>query len=107
MIQFTQKAKDRLLRYHFPGNIRELKSMMDLAAVMCDGKQITDTDISFNSPRADEDLFSKEKTLKEYNVQIIEYFLNKYQRNVVQVANKLDIGKSTIYKMIQDKEIEG
>ena len=107
VIQFTQKAKDRLLRYHFPGNIRELKSMMDLAAVMCDGKQITDTDISFNSPRADEDLFSKEKTLKEYNVQIIEYFLNKYQRNVVQVANKLDIGKSTIYKMIQDKEIEG
>jgi excisionase family DNA binding protein len=26
---------------------------------------------------------------------------------VVQVADKLDIGKSTIYKMIQDKEIEG
>ncbi len=106
-MQFTPKAKERLLKYHFPGNIRELKSMMDLAAVMCDGKEITDQDISFNAPRADQDLFAKEKTLKEYNIQIIEYFLNKYQRNVVQVADKLDIGKSTIYKMIQDKEIEG
>jgi len=106
-MQFTPKAKERLLKYHFPGNIRELKSMMDLAAVMCDGKEITDQDISFNAPRADEDLFAKEKTLKEYNIQIIEYFLSKYQRNVVQVADKLDIGKSTIYKMIQDKEIEG
>jgi len=106
-LQFTPKAKERLLKYSFPGNIRELKSMMDLAAVMCDGKEVTDQDISFNSPRADEDLFAKEKTLKEYNIQIIEHFLNKYQRNVVQVADKLDIGKSTIYKMIQDKEIEG
>jgi len=106
-LQFTPKAKERLLKYHFPGNIRELKSMMDLAAVMCDGKEITDQDISFNAPRADQDLFAKEKTLKEYNIQIIEHFLNKYQRNVVQVADKLDIGKSTIYKMIQDKEIEG
>jgi len=107
IMQFTPKAKERLLKYYFPGNIRELKSMMDLAAVMCDGKEITDQDISFNAPRADEDLFAKEKTLKQYNIQIIEYFLNKYQRNVVQVADKLDIGKSTIYKMIQDKEIEG
>jgi two-component system response regulator AtoC len=106
-ITFSAAAKDRLLKYHFPGNVRELKSMIDLAAVMSNGQEIVEDDISFNAPRADEDLFAKEKTLKEYNTQIIQHFLNKYNHNVVQVADKLDIGKSTIYKMIQDKEIKG
>jgi two-component system response regulator AtoC len=106
-IQISTGAKERLLKYPFPGNVRELKSMMDLAAVMSDGQEISESDVNFNAPRAVEDLFSTEKTMKEYNMQIIQHFLNKYQHNVVQVADKLDIGKSTIYKMIQEKEIEG
>ena len=47
----------------------------------------------------------EEKTLREYNCDIIKFFLDKYDNNVLVVANKLDIGKSTIYKMIQEKEI--
>lgn len=106
-IQISASAKERLLKYSFPGNVRELRSMMDLAAVMSDGTEIQASDINFNAPRAVEDLFSAEKTMKEYNLQIIQHFLNKYDHNVVKVADKLDIGKSTIYKMIQDKEIDG
>lgn len=106
-IQISTKAKERLLSYYFPGNVRELKSMMDLATVMCDGKEITESDIKFNANATDKNLFAQEKTLKEYNCQIIQYYLEKYQHNVVEVSAKLDIGKSTIYKMIQDKEIQG
>jgi len=106
-IQISAGAKERLLKYPFPGNIRELKSIIDLAAVMCDGQEILDHDVTFTAPRAVEDLFSAEKTMKEYTTQIIQHFLNKYHHNVVLVADKLDIGKSTVYKMIQDKEIEG
>ena len=54
-----------------------------------------------------QDIFATEKTLKEYNNQIVQHFLNKYSHNVIKVAEKLEVGKSTIYKMIQDKEIEG
>jgi transcriptional regulator with PAS, ATPase and Fis domain len=43
--------------------------------------------------------------MKEYNVFIIEHYLKKYDRNVLRVAQKLDIGKSTIYKMIQKNEL--
>jgi hypothetical protein len=31
--------------------------------------------------------------------------LKKYEDDVMLVADKLDIGKSTIYKMLQQKEI--
>jgi two-component system, NtrC family, response regulator AtoC len=45
--------------------------------------------------------------MRAYTVQIIRHFLRKYEHNVVGVAEKLDIGKSTIYKMIQSGELDG
>jgi transcriptional regulator with PAS, ATPase and Fis domain len=47
----------------------------------------------------------EEKSLKEYNIDIITFFLKRYDYNVVQVANKLGIGKSTIYNMIKAGEL--
>jgi DNA-binding NtrC family response regulator len=82
-----------------------LKAIIDLAVVMCDGKEITADDISYNSGRGDEAFTSEEKTLRQYTCDIIKYYLKKYDEDVLAVATKLDIGKSTIYKMIQTKEI--
>jgi DNA-binding NtrC family response regulator len=50
-------------------------------------------------------LFAKEISLREYERQIIQYYLEKYNKDVLLVAKKLDIGKSTIYRMIQNGEI--
>ncbi len=101
----SAEARDKLLRYHFPGNIRELKAMIDLAAVMANDREIQAEDITLTATR-DEDLFSSEqKTLRQYTCDIIRHFLKKYDDDVLAVADKLDIGKSTIYKMIQQKEI--
>jgi len=103
-VQISREAKDKLMQYSYPGNIRELKSIIELAAVMCNGNVISAEDIIYNS-LSDNHLMSSEKTLKEYTIEIIKHYLKKYDNNVVKVAEKLDIGKSTIYKMIQEKEI--
>jgi DNA-binding NtrC family response regulator len=99
------ESKEKLLKYNFPGNVRELKAIMELACVMCNGKEIDADDISYAAVKGDEEFTAVEKKLREYECDIIKYFLKKYDDNVVLVANKLDIGKSTIYKMIQQKEI--
>lgn len=104
-ISLTQDARDKLLRYNYPGNVRELKAMIELAAVMCDGTEIQADDISYTSTRGDETFMAEEKTLRQYTCDIIKYFLKKYDNDVIATAHKLDIGKSTIYKMMQQKEI--
>jgi transcriptional regulator with PAS, ATPase and Fis domain len=48
----------------------------------------------------------KEIPLREYERQIIQHYLDKYNRDVLLVAKKLDIGKSTIYRMIQNGELK-
>ncbi|MES2704930.1 MAG: sigma-54 dependent transcriptional regulator [Bacteroidota bacterium] len=103
-ITIAPEAIDKLVTYKYPGNVRELKSVMELAAVMCDGSVITETDIHFTSLSKEEAFAYDEKTLKEYTNDIIAHFLRKYNNNVIQVADKLDIGKSTIYKMLQEKK---
>ena len=105
MLSIAINAKDKLMQYHFPGNIRELKAMMDLACVMCNDNEIRAEDISYTSTRADEVYSMQQKTLRQYTCDIIKHFLKKYDDDVLMVAEKLDIGKSTIYKMIQQKEI--
>ena len=106
VIKISAEAKKKLMSYNYPGNIRELKSMIELAAVMSDGKTIESNDINYGSARGDMAFMAIEKSMREYNCDIIKYFLKKYDNDVLMVGDKLSIGKSTIYKMIKDKEIE-
>jgi len=105
-IIITQDAKDKLLRYQYPGNIRELKAIIDLAAVMCDDNTITADDITFNSIKRDDSFIIEQKTLKQHTCDIINYYLKKNNKDVIATANMLDIRKSTIYKMMQLGELE-
>ena len=101
-----ESARQKLLDYQFPGNVRELKAVIDLACAMADGSKITGEDITFRSiGKEGSFLDAGEKTLKEYQVDIITHYLQKYNGNVIKVANKLDIGKSTIYNMIKSEDI--
>jgi DNA-binding NtrC family response regulator len=106
LFTLSNAAQQKLLKYHFPGNVRELKSIIELAAVMAEGKQIEDEDINYNSINREEKFVMEELSLKEYDFKIIRHFLNKYDDNVLLVAKKLDIGKSTIYRYLKEMEEE-
>jgi DNA-binding NtrC family response regulator len=102
----SETAKTKLRKYTWPGNVRELKAVIDLACVMADGKEIKAEDLSFYQLGDAKPYSSAEKTLKEFEIEIIESYLKKYDENVVFVAEKLDIGKSKIYNMIKSGEIK-
>jgi DNA-binding NtrC family response regulator len=104
--QLSPEAKDRLISYPFPGNIRELKAIIDLAIVMSEGDFIELEDLTFMRNAEPDDFLLEELTLDVYNQKIIQFFLNKYNGNVLTVAKKLDIGKSTIYRFIQEGKIK-
>ncbi len=100
----TEEARQKLLNHVYPGNVRELKSIIDLACVLCDNNTIEPKDITFQSTGSLENLLSANLTLKEINEKIILDRLNKSNNNIKVVADELGIGKSTIYRML--KEIE-
>ena len=104
-MDFSIEARNKLLSYQYPGNVRELKAIVELGAVMASSDVIDEEHIMFTPTNTGLDLFGKEMTLREYESKIIRHYLDKNNNNVVLVAKKLDIGKSKIYNMIKNGDI--
>lgn len=102
--KLSKEAKNKLMGYDYPGNVRELKSIVELAVVMSDSEVIEPDDISFSQLDPVSDVLSEELTLKQYQEKIIYTFLKKYDNDIQKVARRLDIGKSTIYRLLKEKE---
>jgi len=102
--QLSEKANNKLTCYNYPGNIRELKAIIELAAVLTDGELIEPEHINFPSTDPLSELLMENKSLKEYNLKIIKHFLEKHNNNVIKAASDLQIGKSTIYRMLKETE---
>src|SRR5688500_2104592 len=105
--KINQEAQEKLLQYPFPGNIRELKSIIELAAVMATDQEIKPHDISFNTSTRIESFLYQEMSMQEYMYRIIRHFLNKYDNNVLEVAKRLDVGKSSLYRYLKEMEAAG
>lgn len=50
--------------------------------------------------------FGEELTLREYNIRIVQNFLKMYDNNPKIVAEKLDIGVATVYRMLKEAKGE-
>ena len=100
-------SKQKLITYPFPGNVRELKSVIELACVMSEGEEIKEEDLQINVTH----VMSKHAkngnyTLKEYTMKLIQQYLDEYDYDVLAVAAKLNVGKSTIYRMINSHQLK-
>ena len=100
----SPQAKNKLLNYSFPGNVRELKAIVELAVVMSDSDVVEEEDVRLTPLNPLTDFLSAEMSLKEYSQKILRHFLDKYDQNVLLVADKLQIGKSTIYRMLKEMD---
>jgi len=101
------EAKQKLMLYSFPGNIRELKSIVELACVMSDSEEIDAEHIQVNTQISN--LFHSNAdslTLKQFTTQLIQHYLDTNDYDVLKVAQQLKIGKSTLYRMINNNELK-
>lgn len=104
VLGFSDAALSKLRTHSWPGNVRELKATVELACVLSEGKYIREEDLLFNGVHASEPDIPDHLSLKEINEQIIFKMLDKYDNNVRHVANILEIGKSTIYRLLKERE---
>ncbi|GAA4502588.1 sigma-54-dependent response regulator transcription factor ZraR [Hymenobacter ginsengisoli] len=112
---FSEEARKRLLSYAFPGNVRELKAVVELAAVLADGPQIAACDIPFRTApalRATEATEAPSSTtpvfpsLREQTLAIMQASLTALNGDVVAAANRLRVGRSTLYRLIQSGHLQ-
>ena len=102
--KLSEQAQKKLLSYTFPGNVRELKSVAELAVTLAGNEVIESSDLVFGSDDPVSDAAGEDLTLREYDLRIVKAYLKKYENNTKLVAKKLDIGISTIYRMLKEDQ---
>ena len=102
--QLSTSAGKKLLAYPFPGNVRELKSVIELAATLADEKEINADHLLLEDAENIAGLLTEELTLREYNLRLVKRMLEKYDNKPKVVADKLDIGVATIYRMLKEDQ---
>lgn len=97
----STEASRKLLSYPFPGNIRELKSVVELAVTLADEKEIEENHLLLDETKTLDNLYSSQMTLREYNLRIVNAMMEKYDNKPKVVAEKLGVGVATVYRMLK------
>ncbi len=100
-IDFSEEAITKLKKYSFPGNIRELRAVIELAMILCENNRIDAHHISFNPVGSFDEINSETMTLEEQILKIVRDSLQKNNGNPTIVSKKLGISRATVYRYMK------
>ncbi|WLR50784.1 sigma-54-dependent Fis family transcriptional regulator [Bacillus tianshenii] len=95
----TEKAAQKIQEYHWPGNIRELRSMMVQALFHAEEKVVDAEHLHFES---NEPPKQAPLTLKQAEKSAIENALHTTEGNVSHAARILGVGRNTLYRKMKE-----
>jgi two-component system response regulator AtoC len=113
---FSKKTVKLIYEYNWPGNIREMENMIERCLIICE-KDIVDVDdlpsqIRTAEPVGDDDLdsslFSDDSIIpfEKLKEDSIRHALKITKGNIVEAAKKLQLGRATIYRLMEKYNIE-
>jgi len=99
VVGFSPQAMEMFIGYDWPGNIREVRNVVERAMVVAQGTQIQVEDISFPFPSPATPFGGA--SLEEVEKDQILKILNQTKGNIAQAAEILKISRLTIYNKIE------
>jgi two-component system, NtrC family, response regulator AtoC len=102
--KLSLQSQKKLMNYPFPGNVRELKSVIELAVTLSENDEIQPSDLAIDMSDPLSVVTSDTLTLREYQLRIIKATILKSNNDIKLAAQKLDIGISTIYRMLKEEK---
>ncbi len=106
-----ERAKHALCNYNWPGNIRELKNVIEQAVLFCDGdallyRHLPEAILDYSDIPTDRNCNLPTLTLQELEKTAIEQAISRSSGNMSKAASMLGIGRTTLYRKIKEFKIE-
>jgi two-component system, NtrC family, response regulator HydG len=102
-IEISKQALSKLVKYQFPGNIRELQHVIERAVIMTDSDIIQESEITFSTiENKQAESYLKETTLNLNSLEkkAIEKVIEKHQGNITKAAQELGLTRSSLYRRL-------
>ena len=103
---FSPAAAERLKKYDWPGNVRQLQNEVQRAVLMCDVRTVDIDDLSVAAPGVASSPENNLTLMEAMERNTILQMLKNTQGNKFETARRLGIGRQTLYNKIKSYEIE-
>jgi len=99
-IKINQHAQEKLLKYSWPGNIRELQHTIEKAVILSESNVLNAEDLYLkSSPQTSRN--SPVRTLEEMEKQMIQSAIDENNGNLTAAAEQLGVTRQTLYNRIK------
>lgn len=104
----NEKAKEKIKRYPFPGNVRELQYAMERAVIMSEGNELSGDSLIFSPIENVEE--GKDPGKEILNLDALEKntiikVIDKYHGNISKAAKELGLTRTALYRRLNKYDI--
>ena len=106
---FSKTFIEKLEAYGWPGNIRELKNVIERAVILCDSNELDETLLPYDIQNLQP--LKSHQTLSAFDLSSVEKLhiqrvLNHTHGNRAEAARLLNIGIATLYRKLKEYGLE-
>ena len=101
-LHLSPVSRKKLLEYHWPGNVRQLRNTMDSVVVMAAGDEILPSDFGLHDVGSQQ--FDTLR-LDQWEEKLIREALSRSGGNVPEAAELLGISRATLYRKLESMNI--
>lgn len=108
----SAEARKRLRQHAWPGNIRELRNLMERLAYLSDGNTIEPEDLAFvSSPTGEESVVAMDQPLteatKQFQIDYIQRHIKRAGGNMTDAAQRMGLHRSNLYRKMRQLGMSG
>ena len=106
-LEFDPKALEKLLNYHYPGNVRELQYTIERAVIMADGHVLEPKDLIFSPLEMSQpvEFEPAETKLSAVEKNTILRVIEKHNGNITKAAKELGLTRTALYRRLSKYDI--
>jgi len=106
-IGFDDAALQKLLQYHYPGNVRELQYTIERAIIMSDGEVLHPQDLIFSPIESATTTIVETDDLNLSSIEknTILRVIEKHNGNITKAARELGLTRTALYRRLSKYDI--
>jgi len=104
-LRISREVYDALLKYNFPGNVRELRNMTERAIILCKGSLLEIKDFPVKPQKVSADENGNSVNLRMYEISLLRKALRRAKFNLQAAANALGIHRDALSRKMKKYNI--
>ncbi len=102
-LEVSDEARQKILAYNWPGNVRQLRNVIDSAVVLAGDNCIEASDLGLRDAVGVAEL--ETLSLDHWERRLIDEAMKRTSGNIPEAAKLLGIGRATLYRKLDDYKL--